>query len=105
MLVKLNEDELAILQRVISVPLYAFGLEELLQKTQIGKEIILNLVNKLDIIHQSASLEIILDSTELSHLIQIFDVSCEIVDPTEMHTLTGYEWSDAQNLLQKLKSQ
>jgi hypothetical protein len=44
-----------------------------------------------------------ISTPDLVDLINIYKVSCDILDPIEMPTITGYKWEESQDLLLKLK--
>jgi hypothetical protein len=105
----LSTKELNIIDQVLSVPLMAFGLKELLEKTQLKKEeieklhdiIVGELENKKDNQDKDSVLEF--SSDELKKLQTIFRESMDIIDPTEMQTITGYEWEEGLELAEKMK--
>jgi hypothetical protein len=102
----LTKEDLSLLEQVISIPLEAFGLAELLEKTGFKEERIQKLFTPIqDYLKdlKEESIEIEISTEDLNDLIKIYDVSCEIIDPIEMPTITGYSWKDSQQLLIKLK--
>jgi hypothetical protein len=102
----LNKHELLLIDQILNVPLYAFGLEQLLEKTRLEKDSIVELQNIFQIpiktAIDAADSEIAISEQNLKDFLNVYDVSCEIIDPTEMHTLTGYEWEKSQELSKKL---
>ncbi len=43
-----------------------------------------------------------IDEEDLKDLIEIYRISCDILDPIELPTITGYSWKEAQEMLDKL---
>ncbi|MFA6023718.1 MAG: hypothetical protein WC777_00670 [Candidatus Gracilibacteria bacterium] len=102
-LILLTHDELEIIIRVIAVPLGAFGLSELIQRTQLSEEECRRISDFIGS-HRSEDevIEISIDENDIILMSKIFDISAEIVDPQEMHTMTGYTWDEARTVSKKL---
>ncbi len=110
-----TRNELEILNRVLDVPLLAFGLEKFLTKINVPRERIAQINKKIrdtlqDIDKKSISKFIAVDFKrgQIYLLKDAFSAACDIVDEKEIHTLTGYSWRDAirvQKNLTKLINQ
>ena len=96
-------DELELINRVLNVTLHAFGLDEVIKKTQIQKKEIEQTNNKIKSAIEENRLNIEFDSNELILLAKAFKEACEIIDENEMHTLTGYSWDQAMLLKKDLE--
>jgi hypothetical protein len=105
-ILSLNQDEIETIVRVIDVPLMAFGLTTLLEKTKLTekecqriRDLFTSYRDKGDDVQISLPLD------DLSKLSSIFDESAEIVDPIEMGIIVGYTWDEAMSLSKKLHEQ
>lgn len=97
--------EIEIITRVISVPLGAFGLNELIEKTGLEKKECERLNNIFkENRRNSGATELAISSEDLVKIAQVFAVSAKIIDPIDMHTLVGYSWDEAMSVLKKLNS-
>lgn len=103
--ISLTNDELEIIIRVIAVPLGAFGLNKLIQKSQLSEKECKRIDSFIES-HRSKRKEIQLNinQSDVGLMSKIFDISAEIIDPQEMHTITGYTWDESMNVSKKLRS-
>ena len=103
MLLTLTSDEIEVIVRTIGVPLGAFGLDELVEKSGETKEACAHLIETFEKYRdQSSESNIEMDKENLKKLSKIFDISAEIVDPIEMSIIVGYSWHEAMALSKKL---
>jgi len=96
--IEFSMDELNLLDRVIDVPLSAFGLEQLLEKTKLNIDEIRLIKKKIDYLVEMKSFKATISYQEFINLKKIFKAACNVVDSQEIHPLTGYSWDDATRL-------
>ena len=102
--IEFSSDELEILDRVIEVPLSAFGLNELLAKTGLSLDKIKDIKRVIEIVMKENLLILTISIIDYVNLRNIFKISCEIVDKNEMHALTAFTWEDALKMQKSLDS-
>lgn len=102
--IEFNIDEIELLNRVIDVPLHAFGRDELLEKTKIGLDKIESIKRKIQFKDDGKSQILDIIDEDYAILKEIFRISCFIVDPSDMQTMTAYTWDDAVKLQKDMDS-
>lgn len=98
LVMEFSDDEIKLLDRVVEVPLSAFGLNELLEKTKFSLDEIKLIKEKIESCLESKTNILKIEPSQFFKLKTIFKVASEIVDPNEMHAITGYAWDDALKL-------
>lgn len=102
-MISLSADEIGIMTRVLAVPIHAFGLDKLINKTGFEKSEcvrLIDLVKKHNGSHEGVGLT--MEHEDFKKLLLQYDVSVEIIDPIEMHTLVAFSWDEAIQLSDKL---
>jgi hypothetical protein len=99
--ITLNKAERILLEQVLNLP---FGDDDLVQETRLGKGRIREIIELVQShLKEKNEVHISIADSDLQDLINIYRVSCDILDPIELPTITGYRWEESQVLLEKLK--
>jgi hypothetical protein len=104
----LEKDEITLLGQVLAVPIHAFGLNDLLRTTNLTEnrvKEISNLVETFAVNAEEKDVIIAISDVDIADLVKMYASSCEIIDPIEMPTITGYSWETSQRLLGKLRAE
>ena len=105
---KITTKEVKIIDQVINVPLYASGLQNLLQITGLTQEYIIKLHNQISSLIENQKdisvIELNIDKDDFLNLVKVYSTSISIVkDFDDIQTLTGYSEEEVEKLEKKIK--